>query len=76
MATTQKNEGEGSRTAAKAYNRATTQFAKSGKVAPAAQKAKAALKSKSEAAEMERAEAVGRRPAKSNASRTTKTKSR
>jgi curli biogenesis system outer membrane secretion channel CsgG len=62
MATTQKNEGEGSRTAAKAYNLATTKFAKSGKVEPAARKAKAALKS--EAEDMEHAEAIGRRPAK------------
>ncbi len=62
---TQKNEGEGSRTAAKQYNDATTRFAKSGKVAPAAAAAKKSLSSKSEAADLARAEAAGRRPAKS-----------
>ena len=62
---TQKNEGEGSRTAAKAYNEATTRFAKSGKVAPAAAKAKKSLSSKSEAAEMKKAEEIGKKPAKS-----------
>ncbi len=65
MATTQKNEGEGSRTAAKAYNEATTRFAKSGKVAPAAAKAKKSLASKREAAEMKKAEEIGKKPAKS-----------
>jgi hypothetical protein len=60
-----RNEGEGSRTAARAYNKATTAFAKSGKVPAAAAKAKKSLSSPKEAAEMERAEAAGRRPAKS-----------
>ena len=64
MATTQKNEGEGSRSAARAYNKATTAFAKSGKVSAAAAKAKKSLSSPVEAADMARAEAVGRRPAK------------
>ena len=64
MPTSQKNEGEGNRTAAKQYNDATTHFAKSGKVAPAAAAAKKSLASKSEAAELARAEAIGRRPAK------------
>jgi hypothetical protein len=63
MATTQKNEGEGNRTAAKAYNKATTAFAKSGKVAPAAAKAKKSLASKNEAAEMKKAEEIGKKPA-------------
>jgi hypothetical protein len=65
---TQRNEGEGSRTAARAYNKATTEFAQSGKVPAAAAKAKKSLSSPTEAAEMERAEAVGRRPAKAGKS--------
>jgi len=73
MAPTQKNEGEGNRTAAKEYNKATTRFAQSGKVAAAAAAAKKSLSSTREAAEMERAEAVGRRPAKA---RKTASKSR
>jgi len=64
MGTSQKNEGEGNRTAAKQYNKATTAFANSGKVGPAAARAKKSLSSKAEAAELERAEAVGRQPAK------------
>ena len=64
MPTTQKNEGEGSRSAARAYNKATTAFAKSGKVAPAAKEAKRAVSSKNEAREMKKAEEIGKRPAK------------
>ncbi len=60
----QRNEGEGSRSAARAYNKATTAFAKSGKVAPAAKEAKRAMSSKTEAREMKKAEEVGKRPAK------------
>ncbi len=63
MATTQKNEGEGNKTAARAYNKATTQFANSGKVGPAA--AKKSLSSPAEAVELKRAEEIGKRPAKS-----------
>jgi hypothetical protein len=59
-----RNEGEGNRTAAREYNKATTAFAKSGKVSQAASAAKKSLGSAQEAAEMERAEAIGRRPAK------------
>lgn len=59
--TTQKNEGEGNRTAAKVYNDATERFAKSGKVGPAAKKAEDSLDTP-EAAELERAEKAGRRP--------------
>jgi hypothetical protein len=55
------NEGEGSYTAAKAYDEATTAFAQSGKVEPAAQSAAAALDDPAQAAEMERAEEVGKR---------------
>jgi hypothetical protein len=63
MATNQRNEGEGNRTAAKAYNKATTAFAKSGKVGAAAQRAKKSLDT-AEVVELKRAEAIGRRPAK------------
>lgn len=59
--TTQKNEGEGNRTAAKVYNDATERFVKSGKVGPAAKKAEDSLGS-SEAEELARAEKAGRRP--------------
>lgn len=64
---TQKNEGEGSRSAAREYNKATTAFAKSGKVAPAAKEAKRAMESDDEAREMRNAEEVGKRPAKASA---------
>jgi hypothetical protein len=74
---TQRNEGEGSRTAARAYNKATTDFAQSGKVPAAAAKAKKSLSSPVEAAEMARAEAAGRRPAKATKSgKSSKTRSR
>jgi hypothetical protein len=63
---TQRNEGEGNRTAARAYNKATKEFVQSGKVPAAAAKAKQSLSSPTEAAEMKRAEAAGRRPAKSD----------
>jgi hypothetical protein len=56
---TQKNEGEGNRTAARQYNKAQTAFANSGKVGPAAQRAKKALDS-SEGQELKRAEETGR----------------
>jgi len=62
MSGKQRNEGEGNRTAARQYNQATTEFAKSGKVDPAARKAEKALKS-SEADELQQAEAAGRKPA-------------
>jgi hypothetical protein len=39
----QKNEGEGNKTAARHYNEKTTAFAKSGKVAGAAQRAQKAV---------------------------------
>jgi hypothetical protein len=59
MSRDQKNEGEGNRTAAKEYNKAQTAFAQSGKVAPAADKAKRALDS-AEGNELRRAESTGR----------------
>lgn len=38
-----KNEGEGNKTAAREYNKATTEFARSGRVGQAAKKAEQAL---------------------------------
>ncbi|WP_149535304.1 hypothetical protein [Siccirubricoccus phaeus] len=55
-----KNEGEGSRTAAKQYNDATKAFTESGKVKPAAEAAKQAV-SGPEAEALQRAEAEGKR---------------
>jgi hypothetical protein len=67
MATTQKNEGEGSRSAARVYNKATATFAKSGKVGPAAKEAKRAMSSEDERRELKKAETAGRRKATSRA---------
>ncbi|HEX3403585.1 MAG TPA: hypothetical protein VHT74_24985 [Acetobacteraceae bacterium] len=53
------NEGEGSRTAAQAYNRDAKAFAESGKVEPAARDAKRALHSK-DAKKMQEAERIGK----------------
>lgn len=53
------NEGEGSRTAARAYNDATERFAKSGRVEEAGQRAKAALEG-NEKSDLKRAEAIGK----------------
>jgi hypothetical protein len=60
---TQPNEGEGSRTAAREYDRAAEKFAKSGKVEEKAREARDAVDSP-ESSELERAEAEGRRHAK------------
>jgi len=57
-----RNEGEGSRTAAKQYNDATEKFVKSGKVDQAAQKAKESLDG-DEASALAHAESKGKRPA-------------
>lgn len=54
------NQGEGSRTAAREFNRAQEQFAKSGKVEQAARSAERALDTK-EAKELKQAEELGRR---------------
>jgi len=59
----QPNEGEGSRTAAREYDRAAEKFTKSGKVEEKAREARDAVDS-SEGPELERAEAEGRRHAK------------
>jgi hypothetical protein len=55
----QQNEGEGNRTAARAYNKAATDFAQSGKVEKAAESA--AKASPAEQEEARRAEETGRR---------------
>ena len=54
------NQGEGNRTAAREYNRAQEEFARSGKVEQAARSAERALDTK-EAKELKKAEEVGRR---------------
>ncbi|MFO1126079.1 MAG: hypothetical protein U1E25_12995 [Methylocystis sp.] len=54
-----KNEGEGSRTAAKQYNDATRKFVESGKVDKAAKDAERAIEGE-EADELKRAEEKGR----------------
>ena len=54
------NQGEGNRTAAREFNRAQEQFAKSGKVEQAARSAERALDTK-EAKELKQAEESGRR---------------
>jgi hypothetical protein len=56
---TQKNEGEGNQTAARAYDRDAKESAHSGKVEPAAQEAKRALHSK-DAKEMKEPERIGK----------------
>jgi hypothetical protein len=54
------NQGEGNRTAAREYNKAQQEFAKSGKVEQAARSAERALDTK-EAKELKQAEELGRR---------------
>jgi hypothetical protein len=54
------NQGEGNRTAAREYDRAQEEFAKSGKVEQAARSAERALDTK-EAKELKKAEELGRR---------------
>ncbi|WP_439815752.1 hypothetical protein [Zavarzinia sp. CC-PAN008] len=59
-----KNEGEGSRTAAKAYNDKTTAFAQSGRVEEQAEKAKQSLANPAEAADLKAAEKAAKAHAK------------
>lgn len=59
----QRNEGEGNKTAARHYNEATTKFAKSGKVGPAAKAAKKAVDGP-ESKKLREAEKQGRKPAR------------
>ena len=58
--TAQRNEGEGNRTAARNYNAEQQRFVKSGKVEEKAREAERAFEGK-ERAELERAEAEGKR---------------
>jgi hypothetical protein len=58
--TARKNEGEGNRTAARAYNKAQHDFATSGKVGPAAQDAAKAVDG-AEAKSLKQAEQEGKR---------------
>lgn len=60
--TTQKNEGEGNRTAAREYNKAQEKFAKSGKVEGKAREARKAIEG-SEGDKLREAELVGKRHA-------------
>lgn len=59
----QRNEGEGSRTAARAYGKRARQFVKSGRVGPAARQAAAALDSP-EGRELRAAEKKGKAAAR------------
>ena len=59
----QQNEGEGNKTAARHYNEAATDFAKSGRVEEQAKKAKTAVEG-SEGAALKQAEREGERHAK------------
>ncbi len=63
MANTQRNEGEGNKTAAREYNQAQTAFAQSGKVKPAAEAAKNAVNG-SEKNDLKKAEEIGKAPGK------------
>ena len=58
--TTQQNEGEGNRTAAREYNKAQHDFARSGKVDEKAREARKAVEG-AEADELRDAELVGKR---------------
>lgn len=57
---TQRNEGEGNKTAAREYNEQQHRFAQSGQVEEKAREAEKAVSGK-ERSELERAEAIGRR---------------
>ena len=59
----QKNEGEGNKTAARHYNEATTEFAKSGKVEEKAKEARKALEGK-EGDKLRKAEREGAQKAR------------
>lgn len=59
----QKNEGEGNKTAARHYNQATTEFAKSGKAESGAEAAKKAV-SGPERTDLEAAEKIAKAHAK------------
>ncbi|HVR67261.1 MAG TPA: hypothetical protein VMT98_11505 [Verrucomicrobiae bacterium] len=59
MTEKQRNEGEGNRTAARVYNRATKEFARSGKVEEQAKRAEQAIRGPQKA-DLERAEQAGK----------------
>ncbi len=59
MTEKQRNEGEGNRTAARVYNRATKEFARSGKVEEQAKRAEQAIEGPQKV-ELERAEQAGK----------------
>ena len=59
----QRNEGEGNKSAAREFNKEQSDFARSGKVKPAAERAKRAVEGE-EAEELRRAEEAGRKPAR------------
>jgi len=59
MTEKQRNEGEGNRTAARVYNRATNESARSGKVEEQAKRAEQAIEGP-QRAELERAEQAGK----------------
>ena len=59
MTEKQRNEGEGNRTAARVYNRATEEFARSGKVEEQAKRAEQAIEGP-QRAELQRAEEAGK----------------
>ena len=59
MTEKQRNEGEGNRTAARVYNRATKEFARSGKVEEQAKRAEQAIEGPQKA-DLERAEQAGK----------------
>lgn len=63
MSKSQKNEGEGNRTAARAYNKEQRAFVESGKVEKSAEKARKALDS-DEAKRLRKAEAEGLKKAR------------
>ena len=59
MTVKQRNEGEGNRTAARVYNRATKEFTRSGKVEEQAKRAAQAIEGP-QRADLERAEQAGK----------------
>jgi len=63
MSGKQKNEGEGNRTAARIYNKATERFAKSGRVKPQAERARKAIEG-NEKRDLEQAERLGQSKAR------------
>lgn len=63
MTSKARNEGEGNRTAARHYNKATRAFVESGKVEKSAEKARKAVED-DKSGTLKRAEEKGRKPAR------------